>query len=114
MIASLRGILGVPRRGIALPHCSRWRETGAFNAVPRPERAPAGHARGNFMSSLYGDCAPPKKPAAVLAIRFVLLRRAHGAPEKVILQQEYSRAIPLPPHRRRPHGGLEPGPRPDT
>jgi ABC-type uncharacterized transport system auxiliary subunit len=47
------------------------------------------------VSQLFGDFRQPERPAAVLTMRFVFFDATNGVPGKVILQQEYSRSIPL-------------------
>jgi len=47
------------------------------------------------VSQLFGDFRQTKHPAAILTIRFVFFDAPNGVPGKVILQQEYSRSIPL-------------------
>jgi cholesterol transport system auxiliary component len=47
------------------------------------------------VSQLFGDFREPQRPAAVLTMRFVFFDATNGVSGKVILQQEYSRSIPL-------------------
>jgi len=47
------------------------------------------------VSQLFGDFRQPERPAAILTMRFVFFDATNGVPGKVILQQEYSRNIPL-------------------
>ena len=47
------------------------------------------------VSQLFGDFRQPERPAAVLTMRFVFFDATNGVSGKVILQQEYSRSIPL-------------------
>ena len=47
------------------------------------------------VNQLFGDFRQPEHPAAVVTIRFVFFNAPNGVPGKVILQQEYSRRIPL-------------------
>lgn len=47
------------------------------------------------VSQLFGDFRQPEHPAAILTIRFVFFDAPNGVPGKVILEQEYSRSIPL-------------------
>lgn len=47
------------------------------------------------VNRLFGDFRQPKHPAAVLTMRFVFFEAPNGIPGKVILQQAYSRRIPL-------------------
>jgi ABC-type uncharacterized transport system auxiliary subunit len=47
------------------------------------------------ISQLFGDFREPEHPAAILTMRFVFLDASNGVPGKVILEQKYSRSIPL-------------------
>jgi cholesterol transport system auxiliary component len=47
------------------------------------------------VSQLFGDFRQPDHPAAILTMRFVFLDAPNGVPGKAILDQEYSRSIPL-------------------
>jgi cholesterol transport system auxiliary component len=47
------------------------------------------------VSQLFGDFRQPEHPAAILTMQFVFLDALNGVPGKVILEQEYSRSIPL-------------------
>src|SRR5271154_5248015 len=47
------------------------------------------------VSQIFGDFRQPEHPAAVVTMRFVFFNAPNGVPGKVILQQEYSRRIPL-------------------
>src|SRR5271170_10650 len=47
------------------------------------------------VNQLFGDFRQPEHPAAILTMRFVFFDATNGVPGKVILQQEYSRNIPL-------------------
>ena len=85
-----------PAEGLVAPICS-WLRQAADSA---PWRRPA--ARSNrtrwlrFMSGNFtATSANSKHPTAVLAMRFVFFDAPNGVPGKVILQQEYSREIPL-------------------
>jgi ABC-type uncharacterized transport system auxiliary subunit len=86
----------IPADGLIAPICSRWRDTGAFHAVTetgsalKPDTLVEVH-----VNQLYGDFRPSDKAAAVLTIRFVFFDAPKGIPQKVIMQQEYSRSIPL-------------------
>ena len=85
-----------PSEGLISPICSRWREAGVFNAV-----AEAGSALKPdtlveiHVSQLYGDFRQSENPTAVLTIRFIFFDAHAYVPEKVMLQREYSRAIPI-------------------
>jgi len=47
------------------------------------------------VSQLFGDFRQPKRPAAILTMRFVFFDATNGVPGRVIFQQEYSQNIPL-------------------
>ncbi len=47
------------------------------------------------VTQLYGDFRRPEHPCAVVTMRLVFLEARTGAPTKSVLQQEYSRSIPL-------------------
>jgi len=47
------------------------------------------------VTRLFGDFRQSKSPAAVFTMRCVFFDARNGVPEKVLLQQEYSRTIPL-------------------
>jgi len=47
------------------------------------------------VSQLFGDFRQTEHPAAILTIRFVFFDAPDGVPGKIILEQEYSRSIPL-------------------
>jgi len=48
-----------------------------------------------YVTEFYGDFRKPEAPAAVLSLRFVLLRREGDRSASVILQKDYSRRVPL-------------------
>jgi cholesterol transport system auxiliary component len=85
-----------PADGLVSPIGSWWREAGAFQAVVeagsalKPDTLVEIH-----VGQLYGDFRQAENATAVLAMGFVFFDAPHGVPGKVILQQEYSRAIPL-------------------
>jgi ABC-type uncharacterized transport system auxiliary subunit len=78
------------------PVCGRWREAGTFAAVSDAGSALKPDTLVEIqVSQLYGDFRPSENAAAVLSMRFVFFDAPKGVPGKVILQQEYSRSIPL-------------------
>ncbi len=85
-----------PAQGLRSPICSWLRQAGRFGAV-----AEAGSAlKPNTLveihvGQLFGDFRQSETPTAVLAMRFVFFDAPNGIPGKVILQQEYTREIPL-------------------
>jgi ABC-type uncharacterized transport system auxiliary subunit len=86
----------LPAEALVTPICDWVREDGVFSAV-----AEAGSALKPdtlveiHVDQLYGDFRPSEQAKAVLAMRFVFFDAPHGNPGKVILQQDYTRAIPL-------------------
>jgi cholesterol transport system auxiliary component len=85
-----------PAQGLFLPISSGLRETGGFSAVVETGSALKPNTLVEIhVVQLYGDFRPAEHPTAVLAIRFVFFDSPNGAPGKVILEREYSRAIPL-------------------
>jgi hypothetical protein len=85
-----------PAEGLIAVVCDGLRQTGAWSAVSeagsalKPDTLVEIH-----VSQLYGDFRPSAKAAAVLDMRFVFFEAPHGVPEKLILEGEYSRSIPL-------------------
>jgi hypothetical protein len=85
-----------PTEGLVPSICRGWLESGTFQAV-----ADAGSALKPDtlveirVSQLYGDFQQPGNASAVLAMRFLFFDAPKGVPEKVLLQKEYSRSIPL-------------------
>jgi ABC-type uncharacterized transport system auxiliary subunit len=47
------------------------------------------------LSQLYGDFRQPGHPLAILSMQFAFFDATNGIPEKVLLQREYSRSIPV-------------------
>jgi len=87
----------IPPAEALMSPVSAWvRESGAFGAVAeagsalKPDTVVEIH-----VAQLYGDFRPSEQAKAVLAMRFVFFDVPHGIPGKVLLQQEYTRAIPL-------------------
>jgi ABC-type uncharacterized transport system auxiliary subunit len=85
-----------PTEGLISPIGGWWRQAGGFGAVVeagsalKPDTLVEIH-----VGQLYGDFRSSEHPTAVLAMRFVFFDSPKGIAGKVILQQEYSRAIPL-------------------
>jgi ABC-type uncharacterized transport system auxiliary subunit len=85
-----------PAEGLVAPMSSWFRDSGGFSAVVETGSAVKPDTLVEIqVVQLYGDFRPSEQPTAVLAMRFVFLDSRSGVPGKVILQQEYSRAIPL-------------------
>jgi ABC-type uncharacterized transport system auxiliary subunit len=85
-----------PAEGLIAVVCNRWRQAGAFSAVSEGGSALTPDTLVEIhVSQLYGDFRPSEKATAVLTMRFVFFDAPNGVPEKVILQREDSRNIPL-------------------
>jgi uncharacterized lipoprotein YmbA len=85
-----------PDRALAMPIRARLRNAGVFANVIEPGSAltPDRTLEG-YVTEFYGDFRKPEAPAAVLSLRFVLLRREGDRSASVILQKDYSRRVPL-------------------
>ena len=87
----------LPAHGMVCPICSWWRAAGGFKAVVDTGSAFKPDTLVEIqVSQLYGDFRPSEKPAACLTMHFIFFDAPAGVPGKVILEREYSRAIPLP------------------
>jgi len=90
------GFMVSPAQGLISPICSGLRQAGGFSAVVeagsalKPDTLVEIH-----VGQLYGDFRQSENATAVLAMRFVFFDAPNGIPGNVILQQEYSRDIPL-------------------
>jgi cholesterol transport system auxiliary component len=85
-----------PADELVMPISSWFREAGGFNAVVESGSALKPNTLVEIkVARLYGDFRPAADPAAILDMRFVFFDAPAGIPEKVILQHEYSRSIPL-------------------
>ena len=104
-----------PAEGLVAPMSSWFRDSGGFSAVIETGSAVKPDTLVEIqVVQLYGDFRPSEQPTAVLAMRFVFLDSRSGVPGKVILQQEYSRAIPLKARTAAPSSRLESGAGPDS
>jgi cholesterol transport system auxiliary component len=85
-----------PAEELMAPVRAWLRGNGDFSAVVE---AGSAHKPDTLVeisvSQLFGDFRQPEHPAAILTIRFVFFDAPNGVPGKVILEQEYSRSIPL-------------------
>ena len=85
-----------PAEALMSPVTAWMREAGAFSAVAEAGSALKPDTMVEIhVAQLYGDFRPSEQAKAVLAMRFVFLDVPHSLPGKVLLQQEYTRAIPL-------------------
>jgi len=93
---SYAGFLVSPAEELFAPMRGWLRDSGNFSAV-----AEAGSAIKPdtllevSVIQLFGDFRQPAHPAAVLTMRFVFFDAPNDIPGKVILQQAYSRSVPL-------------------
>jgi len=90
------GFLVNPNDTVALEVRSQLRNSGVFRVVTEPgSLLEADRWVEVYISELYGDFQNPKQPAAVLSLRFVFFRAKAGAPNEVVLDQSYTRHLPL-------------------
>jgi cholesterol transport system auxiliary component len=88
--------LGPPAEELLVPMRGWLRDSGNFIAVTEAGSALKPDLLVEIsVNQLFGDFRQPEHPAAVVTIRFVFFNAPNGVPGKVILQQEYSRRIPL-------------------
>jgi cholesterol transport system auxiliary component len=85
-----------PAEELMAPVCGWLRSNGDFSAVVEAGSALKPDTLVEIsVSRLFGDFRQPEHPAAILTIRFVFFDAANGIPGKAMLEQEYSRNIPL-------------------
>ncbi len=90
------GFLESPADELMAPVRGWLRSNGGFSAVVEPGSALKPDTFVEIsVSQLFGDFRQPEHPTAVLTMRFVFFDAPNGIPGKVLLQQEYSRGIPL-------------------
>ena len=84
-------------RALAMPIRAHLRNAGLFANVIEPGSVvmPDSTLEG-YVTEFYGDFRKREAPSAVLSIRFVLLRREADGSASVLLQEDYSRRVPLP------------------
>ena len=90
------GFIGLPADILAGPIAELLHGDGGFSAVVKMGSA----ARPDTLieiniTELYGDIRKPGSPSAVLAMQVILTEAKNGLPGKVILQENYSRRIPM-------------------
>jgi len=90
------GFLESPTDALLAPMRGWLRDSGSFNAVVEAGSAlkPDTLVEIN-VSQLFGDFRLSEHPAAAITMQFVFFDAPNGIPGKVILQQAYSRSIPL-------------------
>jgi cholesterol transport system auxiliary component len=85
-----------PAEELMAPMCGWLRSKGDFRAVVEAGSAFKPDTLVEIsVSQLFGDFRQTEHPAAILSIRFVFLDAPNGVPGKLILEQKYSRSIPL-------------------
>ena len=90
------GFLEPPAEELIAPLRGWLRSHGNFSAVVEAGSALKPDTSVEIIvNQLFGDFRQPKHPAAVLTMQFVFFDAPKGIPGKVILQQEYSRSMPL-------------------
>ena len=90
------GFLESPAEELLAPMRGWLRDSGSFSAVLEAGSALKPDTLVEIsVSQLFGDFRQPAHPAAVLTIRFVFFDAPNGVPGKVVLQQAYSRSVPL-------------------
>jgi cholesterol transport system auxiliary component len=90
------GFLEPPTGELLAPVRGWLHDSGNFNVVTEPGSILKPDTLVEIsVSRLFGDFRQPEHPAAVLTIGFVFFDAPDGLPGKVILQQAYSRRIPV-------------------
>lgn len=85
-----------PAEELMVPVRGGLRGSGNFNAVVESGSALKPDTLVEIsVSQLFGDFRQPEHPSAILTMRFVFFDAPNGVPENEILEQEYSRSIPL-------------------
>lgn len=90
------GFLGLPAEGLVVPVIEMLRRDGRFGEVVQPGSAVQPDILAEItVTQFYGDIRKPRSSYAVLAMQITFMGATNGLPEKVILQQNYSRRIPI-------------------
>jgi cholesterol transport system auxiliary component len=88
--------LGPPAEELLAPMRGWLRNSGNFIALTEAGSALKPNTLVEIsVSQMFGDFRQPTHSMAVLTMRFVFFNAPNGVPGKEILQQEYSRRIPL-------------------
>jgi cholesterol transport system auxiliary component len=88
--------LELPAEELMAPVRGLLRGSGNFNAVVESGSALKPDTLVEIsVSQLFGDFRQSEHPAAILTVRFVFFEAPSGVSGKVILEQVYSRSIPL-------------------
>jgi ABC-type uncharacterized transport system auxiliary subunit len=90
------GFLELPGEEMMAPVRGWLRDCGSFSAVVEAGSALRPDTLVEIsVSQMFGDFRQPAHPMAVLTMRFVFFDASKGVTAKVILQQTYSRSIPV-------------------
>jgi len=88
--------LSSPAELLITPVSGLLRGNGCFSAVVQPGSAVKPDTLIEIsIYRLYGDIRKPGNPGAVLAVQVTFLDTTNGLPGRVVLQQNYSRQIPI-------------------
>jgi len=88
--------LDSPGAGLATPIRELLRGDGGFRTVTEAGSAAVPDTLVEIhIQQLYGDIRNPASPCAVLALRVTFLEAIDGLPGKIMLDQNYSRRIPM-------------------
>jgi cholesterol transport system auxiliary component len=88
--------LGLPAEGLVGPVSEMLRRDGGFSEVVQPGSAVQPDTLVELtIIQLYGDIRKPRSPCAVLAMQVTFIAATNGMPVKVILQNNYSKRIPI-------------------
>lgn len=88
--------LDAPEEELIVPVRGWLRRTGGFiDVVDAGSALKANTFVEISVTELYGDFRRSEHPCAVLTMRLVLFEATNGVPGKPILQQEYSRSLPI-------------------
>ncbi len=88
--------LGLPAKVLAGPISEMLRRDGGFSEAVQPGSAvPPDTLVEINISQLFGDIRKPRSPQAVMAMQVTFIAATNALPGKVILQQNYSRRIPI-------------------
>jgi len=88
--------LDSPEEAMMAPVRGCLRHNGCFSSVVQPGSALKPNTLVEIsVSQLCGDFRVPEHPTAILTMEFTFFEASNGVPGKPILQQDYSRIIPL-------------------
>ncbi|HUA68787.1 MAG TPA: hypothetical protein VMA13_09595 [Candidatus Saccharimonadales bacterium] len=88
--------LDPPEEEMIAPVCGWLRLTGGFsNVVDAASALKPSTVVEISVTELYGDFRRPEHPCAVVTMGLVFFEATNGVPTRPILQQEYSRSLPI-------------------